>query len=111
MDKNLLKYRAFVEAVEKGSFTKTAESLDYAQSSISKMVGDLEKEWGIILLKRNKHGVCLTTAGEQLMPLVKKKLDDFGKLKEEVDQIHGIQSGTVRIGRNYPRQHKNLWNT
>ena len=44
MDKNLLKYLAFVKTVDTGSFTKAADSLNYAQSSISKMIADLEKE-------------------------------------------------------------------
>lgn len=43
MDNHLQKYLAFVKTVEKGSFTKAAEDLNYAQSSISKMIGDLEK--------------------------------------------------------------------
>ena len=43
MDKNLLKYLAFVKTVDTGSFTKAADSLNYAQSSISKMIADLEK--------------------------------------------------------------------
>ena len=40
MDSNLLKYLAFVETVDKGSFTKAAESLNYAQSSIWKKNGE-----------------------------------------------------------------------
>ena len=46
MDKNLLKYLAFVKTVDTGSFTKAADSLNYAQSSISKMIADLEKGGG-----------------------------------------------------------------
>ncbi len=51
MDNPLIKYLAFVKTVEKGSFTKAAESLDYAQSSVSKMIADLEDEWGMTLLE------------------------------------------------------------
>ena len=73
MDKNLLKYLAIVKTVDTGSFTKAADSLNYAQSSISKMIADLEKEWGISLLQRNKKGVCLTgskavLSGSELFP-------------------------------------------
>ena len=46
MDNPLLKYLAFVKTVEKGSFTLAAQELNYAQSSISKMVADLEKRMG-----------------------------------------------------------------
>ncbi len=98
MDNNLLKYLAFVETVEKGSFTRAAESLNYAQSSISKMIADLEKEWGISLLQRNKKGVCLTPSGEQILPYARKILSDFEEMQQKIHAMNGIQSGTVRIG-------------
>lgn len=98
MDNNLLKYLAFVETVDKGSFTKAAESLNYAQSSISKMIADLEIEWGISLLQRNKKGVCLTSSGEQLLPYARKILKDFEEMQQKVQEMNGIQSGMVRIG-------------
>ena len=98
MDKNLLKYLAFVKTVDTGSFTKAADSLNYAQSSISKMIADLEKEWGISLLQRNKKGVCLTSSGKQILPYVRKIVSDFEEIQQKVNEINGIQSGTVRIG-------------
>ena len=36
MDNPQLKYLAFVRTVERGSFTKAAQELNYAQSSVSK---------------------------------------------------------------------------
>lgn len=98
MDNNLLKYMAFVKTVDTGSFTKAAESLNYAQSSISKMIADLEKEWGISLLERNKRGVSLTSAGKQIMPYARKILSDFEEMQQKVNAINGIQTGIVRIG-------------
>ena len=98
MDNNLLKYLAFVKTVDTGSFTKAADSLNYAQSSVSKMVADLEKEWGIELLQRNKKGVCLTSSGEQILPYIRNVLSDFEEMREKVNSIHGIQSGIVKIG-------------
>ncbi len=98
MDNSLLKYLAFVKTVEKGSFTRAAQELDYAQSSISKMVADLENEWGMTLLERSKNGVCLTSAGEQVLPFLRKLLKDHQELEEEICQMKGIESGLVRIG-------------
>ena len=98
MDKNLLKYLAFVKTVDTGSFTKAADSLNYAQSSVSKMIADLEKEWGISLLQRNKKGVCLTSSGKQILPYVRKIVSDFEEIQQKVNEINGIQSGIVRIG-------------
>ena len=93
-----MKYLAFIETVDKGSFTKAADSLNYAQSSVSKMIADLEKEWGMSLLQRNKKGVCLTSSGEQILPYARKILSDFEKMQQKVNEINGIQSGIVRIG-------------
>ena len=45
MEMNLQKFLAFVKTVEYGSFTRAAEILSYSQSSISRMIADLEKEW------------------------------------------------------------------
>lgn len=98
MDNNLLKYLAFVKTVEKGSFTKAAEELNYAQSSISKMVSDLEKEWGIILLERSRNGICLTSPGEKILALARTIISDFGELENYVNQVNGLESGIVRIG-------------
>ena len=57
MDMNIQKYMAFVETVESGSFTRAAQKLDYSQSGISRMIHDLETEWGISLLERGHSGV------------------------------------------------------
>ncbi len=98
MENPLLKYLAFVKTVEKGSFTRAAQELNYAQSSVSKMVADLEKEWGMTLLERSKNGVCLTSAGEQIMPFLRKILNDHQELEGQICQMNGIETGVVRIG-------------
>lgn len=98
MDNHLLKYRAFVKTVETGSFTKAAEELHYAQSSVSKMIADLEKEWNVTLLERDRGGVHITTSGEQILPYARQLLDDYARLASHVSQLNGIQSGIVRIG-------------
>ena len=98
MDNPLLKYLAFIKTVEQGSFTRAARELDYAQSSISKMVADLESEWGMILLERSKSGVCLTSAGEQVLPFLRKVLNDHQELEGQISRMNGIEAGVVRIG-------------
>ena len=98
MDNNLLKYIAFAKIVERGSFTKAAEELNYAQSSISKMIADLEKDWNVSLLERGKNGICLTSSGEQIMPYVRNILNDYIELDSFINQLNGVQTGIVRIG-------------
>ncbi|MFC6322298.1 LysR family transcriptional regulator [Companilactobacillus baiquanensis] len=98
MDTNLQKYIALIETIDLGSFTKAAEKLNYSQSGISRMINDLEKEWNISLLERNKSGLTLTSDGKFLYPYIKNLNDDYQKLNSVVDGLHGLQSGTIRIG-------------
>lgn len=98
MDMNILKYMAFIKTVEYGSFTKAAEVLNYSQSGISRMINDLEKEWRITLLERNRSGVKLTSDGTRLLPYAKSLCDEYQKLQMQVDDLHGVQSGIIRIG-------------
>lgn len=98
MDMNIQKYIAFVKTVECGSFTKASELLHYSQSGISRMINDLEKEWQVILLERNKGGVKLTSDGKKLLPLAKSVVSDYEKLQNQIDEINGLQSGIIRIG-------------
>ncbi len=98
MDMNLQKYLSFVKTVEYGSFTKAAEILNYTQSGVSRMIADLEKEWGVILLERSKNGVKLTSDGLKLLPYAQNLCADFDKLKMQVDELNGLESGLIRIG-------------
>lgn len=98
MDMNILKYMAFIKTVEYGSFTKAAEILHYSQSGISRMIHDLEKEWNIRLLERSRAGVGLTSDGSRLLAHAKRLCEEYQKLQMEVDDLHGVQSGLIRIG-------------
>ncbi len=98
MDMNILKYMAYIKTVEYGSFTKAAEVLNYSQSGISRMINDLEKEWKITLLERSRAGVKLTSDGSKLLPYAKSLCGEYQKLQMQVDDLHGVQSGLIRIG-------------
>jgi DNA-binding transcriptional LysR family regulator len=98
MDINLQKYLSFIKVVEYGSFTKAAEILNYTQSGISRMISDLEKEWGVSLLERGKGGVRLTGDGIKILPYARQLCTDFDRLRTQVDEINGLKSGFIRIG-------------
>ena len=98
MENPLLKYLAFVKTAVKGSFTRAAQELNYAQSSVSKMVADLEQVWDMTLLERSKSGVCLTSAGTALMPFLRKILSDHREMEAQICRMNGIETGIVRIG-------------
>ncbi len=98
MDMNIQKYMAFIRTVEYGSFTKAAEMLNYSQSGISRMINDLEKEWGVSLLERGRSGVRLTSDGFKLLPFAKSVCNEYQKLQTQVEELNGLQSGLIRIG-------------
>ena len=98
MDTNLQKYLALIKTVEYGSFTKAAAILNYSQSGISRMINDLEQEWGVALLERSRSGVRLTSDGMKLLPYAQKVCQDYDKLQAQVDEISGLEAGLIRIG-------------
>ncbi len=98
MDTNIQKFMAFVKTVEYESFTKAAEVLKYSQSGISRMINDLEKEWGVSLLERNRSGVRLTSDGLRLLPYAKNVCIDYERLQSQVEELNGLRSGLIRIG-------------
>lgn len=98
MDANILKYMAFITTVKCGSFTRAAETLHYSQSGISRMIADLEREWQLPLLQRSRSGVELTAEGRSLLPHIQGLCRQYDDLQARVDQLHGLQSGLIRIG-------------
>lgn len=98
MDMNIQKYMAFIKTVEYGSFTKAAESLNYSQSGISRMISDLENEWNVSLLERGRAGVQLTSDGQKLLPFAQSVCNEYQKLQVQVEELNGLQSGLIRIG-------------
>lgn len=95
---NIQKYMAFIKAVEYGSFTKAAEVLNYTQSGISRMINDLETEWGVLLLERGRGGVSLTSDGLKLLPQLKRVCNEHEILLTQIEELHGIHTGIIRIG-------------
>ena len=98
MESSIQKYQALVETVRQGSFTAAAERLGYSQSGVSRMVGDLERGWGVTLLERGRGGVRLTSDGEQLLPAVQSVCEAERRLQMRVGDLRGLAAGIIRIG-------------
>ena len=62
------------------------------------MISDLEREWRIPLLERDRNGIRLTSDGSRLLPYAQSVCAEYRKLRMEVDDLHGVQSGMIRIG-------------
>ena len=98
MDTGVMKYMAFIKTVECGSFTMAAKLLGYSQSGISRMINDLESEWGVTLLIRSRSGIQLTADGTSLLPFASNVCEDYRKLRMQIDDLTGLHKGLIRIG-------------
>jgi len=92
------RYKAFLAAVESGSFTKAAEKLNYTPSGVCQLVNALEKEIGFSLLYRDKKGVKLTAGGEALLPAMHDLLHQEERLIQMASELNGLAAGRITIG-------------
>ena len=79
MEIKQLKY--FVVAADVGSFSEAAKVLYTTQSSISKVIGALEKELGYSLFQRESKGIALTHEGKKFHSRASKLVADFAALE------------------------------
>lgn len=98
MSVNQSKYLVFLKTVELGSITRAAEALGYTQSAVSRVVAELEREWGLELLTRGRTGVEPTSHGAAMVPYLQAVCNAEKELEEEVAELHGLTRGTLRLG-------------
>ncbi|WP_410510903.1 LysR family transcriptional regulator [Paenibacillus sp. BR2-3] len=87
--------RTFREVAKRQSFTRAAEELGYAQSSVTMQIQKIEKEYGVSLIERHGRQLRLTPPGEELLKLFVEILDLYDRSKETIAQQIG---GTLTIG-------------
>ena len=92
------KYQALLQTLELGSISKAAEKMGYTQSAVSRMIMDLESEWNVELLHRGHGGISMTSACQQLLPLLRSIVTDKNELDYAVRELHGLHSGLIRLG-------------
>ena len=74
----------FLTLVTYKNFTKTAEMLHVAQSTVSARLKSLEMELGKTLLERTNKGVELTHAGYTFLPYAKRMFELFEESRKEL---------------------------
>jgi DNA-binding transcriptional LysR family regulator len=96
MDLRSLRY--FVETVRLNSFTQAAESLHVTQSTISKMVRQLEEEVGAQLLIREGRRLTLTDTGNVVYSRGVEMLATMRQLATEVHDTQALERGHLTVG-------------
>ncbi len=92
------KYEVFLKIVEQGSLTRAAEELGYTQAGVSHSLNALEREWRMVLLRRDRSGIRLTSEGQRLLPLITAVCLANRALDREIADMHDLNAGLVRIG-------------
>lgn len=89
--------QTFIAIVEFGGFTKAAENLGYAQSTITAHIQILENELGGILFDRLGKKIVITNVGKELVPHARQMLEVYKDIKNITCEQNGV-SGDITIG-------------
>ncbi len=96
MDLRALRY--FIETVRHNSFTLAADSLCVTQSTVSKMIRQLEDEVGQPLLLREGRQLRLTDVGRVVFERGQQALGVVRGLTRELDDLTTLARGELSIG-------------
>ena len=94
----LKQIKYFQTVVRAGSFSEAAEQCYISQSAISQQVQALERELGVVLLKRENRRFSLTPAGEHFYRKSLILIADLERLCRETVGIARGEDYTLRIG-------------
>ncbi len=89
-------WQIFVAVADHGSMSEAARNLGITQPSISQAIGDIEKEYGVLLFARVNKRLRLTETGREFLPYAKRAL----ALEKEMDGFlrNAADMTRIRIG-------------
>lgn len=90
--------RIFVQVVEEESYTLVARHLGVSQPAISNHMRTLEEKLGVKLFQRHGKGFVLTREGEIFYHYSQRILEEWSRLKENLDESCDETKGKVHIG-------------
>lgn len=96
MEIRQLKY--FITVAQTLNFSEAARRLYITQGTLSQQIQQLEYELGSQLFERSTHSVCLTEAGEELLPLASETIEASENCLTRMRDLRGALSGTLRLG-------------
>lgn len=84
--------QTFLRICDLENFTKAAASLNFAQSTVTVQIRQLEKELGFPLFDRNGKKVQLTAPGKEFLPLAKDMVNihqQASAINQSATELHG----------------------
>lgn len=96
-----IKYRplkAFLLAVDTGSFTHAANQLGVTQPSFTALIQDLEEVLGLRLFERTTRSISLTSAGQDFYARVQRPIADLEEAYRSLADLAAVRRGSVALG-------------
>jgi len=97
MRDGLVELEAVIAIANKGSFRAAALDLGLSTTSLSNLIGKLEKRLGVRLFNRTTRSVSVTDAGSQFVEQVGPALREIQQAMAVARSQQDIPSGTLRI--------------
>ena len=95
---DLGRLEAFVQVARTGSISKAAETLFVTQPAVTARLQTLERDLGVPLLIRSRHGSRLTEAGRAFLPHAQHALSAVDRGREAVEEVRTGGAGQLQIG-------------
>ncbi len=89
--------RTLAKIAELGSFTKAAEALGYAQSTLTFQIQAIESHYNRPVFEKLGKTLNLTPFGRQLLEQTNAVLAQYDRL-EQLGQDDAVPQGSLRIG-------------
>ncbi|MYN07800.1 LysR substrate-binding domain-containing protein [Pseudoduganella aquatica] len=87
----------FVQIVKEGSLSGAARELGVTPASVSKRLGKLEQELGVLLLNRTTRRLSVTDAGELYYANAVRILGELEELERQLSQDRAAPKGLLRV--------------
>lgn len=87
----------FQKVTELQHVTKTAEALQVAQPTVSRVINSIEKDFNVPLFTRKGRNITLTPFGEILLKHTNRILEEVELTKRELDTAKQQEQQTVRL--------------
>lgn len=94
---NISQLRAFVEVVDRGSFSAASRTLGISQPAVTMQIQGLESDLGATLLERRYRKVDLTEAGRSLLPTARDVLAKLDAARADIERMSDTVGGHVEL--------------
>lgn len=94
---NIQRLYYFLDLIETGNYTETAERLQTTQGNVSKQIKSLEKEMDAILFQRSPHKVSLTAEGQRMVSYAENIIKTYEDMKKEIKNVSISENITIKL--------------